>query len=118
MELLRIYTDEGEVVVTQISKPRTYEAMMILKPNLTDEEVEESIQKYTNMIQEAGGEIINLENWGKRRLAYEMDKEREGIYIIINFKVKPEHVDSINKSMRLDPKVHRHMIVRVNKNED
>ncbi len=118
MDLLRIYTPEGEVVVKQISKPRSYEAMVILKPELSDEEVTETIKKYEEMISSLGGEIINIENWGKKKLAYEMDKKREGIYVIINFKLLPEHVETINRSMRLDGNVHRHMIVRINPKED
>ena len=119
MELLRIYTDEGEVVVRKVSTPRSYEAMVILKPHLSDEQVAEAIKSFENMIVETyGGEMISVENWGKRRFAYEMDKEREGIYVILSFKVLPQHAEKINRALRLDPRVHRHMIVRLNKKED
>ncbi len=118
MELLRIYTDEGEVVIRQQPRYRSYEAMIILKPHLSDEEVQKMIDRYREYMTSNGAEIINIENWGKKNFAYEMDGLKEGIYIIISYKANPSFTEELNNQLRLDINVHRHMIVRTDKKED
>ena len=64
---------------------REYEAVYIIKPNFEDEKYPEIIEKYTALIQNNGGEIVSVEPWGKKRLAYEIEKLREGYYVLTRF---------------------------------
>ncbi|NEP51847.1 MAG: 30S ribosomal protein S6, partial [Moorea sp. SIO3C2] len=65
--------------------PNTYEMMYILRPDLGEEQVDQAIGKYRDLLQELGGEQIEIQHRGKRRLAYPIDRYREGIYIQMNY---------------------------------
>ena len=62
-----------------------YETMYILRPDLREEQIEQAVNKYQTFIQDQGAEQIEIQNRGKRRLAYEIGKQREGIYIQMNY---------------------------------
>jgi small subunit ribosomal protein S6 len=62
-----------------------YETMYILRPDMNDELVDQAVQKYQNIIKENGGELLETQHRGKRRLAYEINRFREGVYIQMNY---------------------------------
>ena len=66
-----------------------YELMVILDPELDERTVQPSLDQFLNVIREAGGSIESLDIWGKRRLAYEIQKKSEGIYAVANFTATP-----------------------------
>ena len=62
---------------------RQFETMVLLSPDLTNEVVEEQITFFENHINEGGGEVLNIDRWGKKRLAYPINRQRHGIYYVI-----------------------------------
>ncbi|GEM_PF-2054046 len=94
-----------------------YESVIILKPTLTDEEVAETLEKVKTIIEAAGGEIVSTDNWGKKKLAYEVKKERRGIYVVQHFKAKPATVLVLERHYRFSETVIKYMTVRIEESE-
>ena len=93
-------------------KDFVYETMYILRPDLGDEAVDQAIEKYQSLLKENGAEIIETQHRGKRRLAYEIGKSREGIYIQMNNKGGGPMVSVMERSMRLSEEVIRYLTVK------
>ncbi len=92
---------------------RLYETMYILRPDLGEQNVEEAIAKYQTLLQEQGAESITLHPRGKRRLAYEVKGNREGIYVQMNYTANPGAVELMEKTMRLGEEVIRYLTVKL-----
>ncbi len=90
-----------------------YEMMYILRPDLGDEQVDQAITKYQNLLREQGAEDINIQHRGRRRLAYEIERQREGIYIQMNYKAPGSHVAPVERAMRLSEEVIRYLTLTV-----
>ncbi|VAX32442.1 SSU ribosomal protein S6p [hydrothermal vent metagenome] len=90
-----------------------YESITILKPTLSDEEIAEAIEKIKGIIEEAGGEIVSSDNWGKKRLAYEVKKERRGIYIVQHFKAKASTIIVLERHYRFSESIIKYMTVKI-----
>jgi len=90
-----------------------YESMIILAPNLTNEELEKETGKLQNLIAELGGEIIKTDNWGKKQLAYEIEKFHEGYYLINYFNLDTQKIHEIDRHYRLSEKIIRHNIIKL-----
>jgi small subunit ribosomal protein S6 len=91
---------------------RHYEIMVILDPNLEERTVAPSIDQYLNVIRNAGGSVEKLDIWGRRRLAYEIDKKAEGIYAVIDLQASPEAVAELDRQLRLNELVLRTKVIR------
>ncbi len=91
---------------------RSYELMFIVRPDLDEEATKAVIERFQNVIQELDGEVVNLEEMGKRRLAYEIEDFKEGYYVVINFKSKPEKVQELERQLGLAENIVRHLIVK------
>lgn len=89
-----------------------YETMYILRPDLGDEQVEQAITKYQNLIAEQGAENIQIQNRGKRRLAYEIKRQRDGIYIQMNYTGSGNIIAPLERAMRLSEEVIRYMTIK------
>ncbi|MEW6424261.1 MAG: 30S ribosomal protein S6 [Bacillota bacterium] len=89
-----------------------YEAMFILRPDLEEEKITEVMERFRSLVENHGGEVTKLERWGKRRLAYQIQHLREGIYIILRFKGNNEVVQELDRVFKITDEVLRHMIVR------
>jgi len=90
-----------------------YESMIILAPNLNTEEIEKENKKVLSLVAEVGGEFIKTDTWGKKTLAYEIAKFREG-YIIINyFRMNTQQVKQIDRHYRLNEVIIRHNIIKL-----
>ncbi|MBD2495149.1 30S ribosomal protein S6 [Nostoc sp. FACHB-280] len=89
-----------------------YETMYILRPDLSDEQVDQAIAKYQTLIQEQGAENIEIQNRGKRRLAYEIKKQRDGIYIQLNYTGPGTIVAPLERAMRLSEEVIRYLTIK------
>ncbi len=90
----------------------TYETMYILRPDLGDEQTDKAIQKYQNILREHGVEEIDTQHRGKRRLAYEIKKQRDGIYIQMNYKDGGHAVAALERAMRLSEEVIRYLTIK------
>ena len=89
-----------------------YETMYILRPDLGDEQVVQQIAKYEKLIVENGAENIEIQNRGKRRLAYEIKKHRDGIYVQLNYTGPGTVIAIMERAMRLSEEVIRYMTVK------
>ena len=89
-----------------------YETMYILRPDLIEEQVEQNISKYENLIKENGAENIQIQNRGKRRLAYEINKHRDGVYIQMNYTAPGKTIAQMERAMRLSEEVIRYLTIK------
>ena len=89
-----------------------YETMYILRPDIPEEEVESHITKYRDLVIEAGGEVLDNQMRGKRRLAYTIAKHREGIYVQLNHDGDGQQVSPLERAMRLSEDVIRYLTVK------
>jgi small subunit ribosomal protein S6 len=91
---------------------KDYECAVIFAPTTGGEDLETATKKYSEVITSRGGELAELDNWGKRTLAYEINYHREGFYYFYRFKGGNEIINELNRQLRIDERVIRHMIVR------
>ena len=89
-----------------------YETMYILRPEIAEDEVTNHIEKYNKLLEEFGGTILDSQMRGKRRLAYQIAKHREGIYVQLSHQGDGQHIFKIEKAMRLSEDVIRYMTVK------
>jgi len=89
-----------------------YETMYILRPDIAEDEVTNHIEKYNKLLKEFGGTILDSQMRGKRRLAYQIAKHREGIYVQLSHQGDGQHIFKIEKAMRLSEDVIRYMTVK------
>lgn len=90
---------------------RKYEMMYIVRPELDEEAVQAVGEKFQGIINN-GGEVTNYNVMGKRRLAYEIKKYRDGIYVLINFTATPDTVKELDRIVRITDEVIRYIIVQ------
>ena len=89
-----------------------YETMYIFRPDIAEDEVTNHINKYNKLLEEFGGTILDSQMRGKRRLAYQIAKHREGIYVQLSHQGDGQHIFKIEKAMRLGDDVIRYMTVK------
>ena len=89
-----------------------YETMYILRPDIAEDEVSNHIDKYNKLLEELGGKILDSQMRGKRRLAYQIAKHREGIYVQLSHQGDGQHIFKIEKAMRLSEDVIRYLTVK------
>jgi small subunit ribosomal protein S6 len=100
-------------MVEEVSALRPYEILVIVDPRPTDEEVAELLTQLGEQIKGLGAEVIKMENWGKRRLAYDMRKQREGTYAVFEVSAEASMVKELERQLRLNEKVLRFLSTRV-----
>jgi small subunit ribosomal protein S6 len=91
---------------------RAYELMVILDPNLEERTVQPSLDTYMNVVRNDGGNVENIEVWGRRRLAYEIDKKAEGIYAVVSLQAEPATVKELDRQLTLNESVLRTKVIR------
>ncbi len=91
---------------------RTYELMVILDPNLEERTVAPSLDTYLNVVRNDGGSVDNVDVWGRRRLAYEIDKNAEGIYAVVSLQAEPATVKELDRQLSLNESVLRTKVLR------
>jgi small subunit ribosomal protein S6 len=91
---------------------RAYEVMVILDPSLEERTIEPSLDKYLNVIRNDGGTVETVDVWGKRRLAYEVKKNAEGIYAVISLQAEPATVKEFDRQLTLNESVLRTKVLR------
>ncbi len=92
-----------------------YETVFILTPVLSDEQMKETVAKFTKLLKDNGAEILNEETWGLKKMAYAIDKKSTGFYCLVEFKAEPSVVDYLETGYRRDEKVIRFMTVKLDK---
>jgi small subunit ribosomal protein S6 len=86
--------------------------MVILDSSLEERTVAPSLDTYLNVIRTAGGSVEKLDVWGRRRLAFEIDKKTEGIYAVIDLQATPAAVAELDRQLRLNESVLRTKVIR------
>ena len=92
---------------------RRYELMLVLRPDVADDKAQAVIDRTTRQIVAAGGQIVKVAPWGRRRLAYPIDRHREGSYHIILFEAPSEAVAELERGLLITEELLRHLITRV-----
>ena len=92
---------------------RIYEELFIIRPDAPDEEVDPFLEQMKTVVTNAGGTVDKVEKWGKRRLAYKVDKYREGAYVLVQFSSSPETVKEFERRLRVSDLVIKFITVRI-----
>jgi small subunit ribosomal protein S6 len=92
---------------------RRYELMLVVRPDVADDRSQAVIDRTTRSIVGAGGQIVKVAPWGRRRLAYPIDRQREGSYHIILFEAPSEAVAELERGLLITEELLRHLITRV-----
>ncbi|MFS0690548.1 30S ribosomal protein S6 [Sporosarcina sp. Marseille-Q4943] len=92
---------------------RKYEIMYIIRPTVEDEAKKALITRFDDILTSNGAEIIESKEWGKRRLAYEIDDLREGYYQLVTLNAGTEAIDEFNRLANINEDIIRHMAVRL-----
>jgi small subunit ribosomal protein S6 len=90
---------------------RKYEAVFIFVPSLEEEKRNQLLDRLKGII-ESDGTVTNVEEWGTRKLAYEINDLTEGYYVIVNFETTTETVEELNRVAKISDSIMRHMVVR------
>jgi small subunit ribosomal protein S6 len=91
---------------------RHYELMVILDPDLEERTVAPSLDKFLNVIRQGGGTVDNVDVWGRRRLAYDINKKSEGIYAVVNMNAEPAVAQELDRQLGLNEAVLRTKLIR------
>ncbi|WP_028308968.1 30S ribosomal protein S6 [Desulfitibacter alkalitolerans] len=92
---------------------RNYECMYILHPELSEEELNQHVEKFTSIITDQGGLVEKTDLWGRRRLAYEVKKLKEGYYVLVLFQGEPAAAQELERVFKITETVIRYLIVRL-----
>ena len=92
---------------------RTYEVMVILDPSLDERTVAPSLDTYLNVVRQDGGQVESVDVWGKRRLAYEINKNADGIYAVVEVTCEPATVAELDRQLGLNESVLRTKVLRI-----
>ena len=92
-----------------------YETVFILTPVLSDVQVKEAVEKFKGILAAEGAEIINEENWGMKKLAYQIEKKSTGFYQLLEFKADPSVIEKLELNFRRDERVIRYITVKLDK---
>lgn len=91
---------------------RKYESMYILRPDFDEQAVKALVERFANVITEQGGEVVKTDEWGKRKLAYPIEKFREGYYVVMNFNAEADVPKELERIYKITDGVLRYIVVR------
>lgn len=93
---------------------RDYELLYIIKTEVGEEQTQAVIDRYNGILEGEGATVEKVDKWGKRKLAYTIEKKyTDGFYVLVNFKGEANAVDEVDRLMKIDENLLRHMITRV-----
>ena len=91
---------------------RHYELMVILDPELEERTVGPSLDQFLNVVRQGGGTVEKVDIWGRRRLAFEINKKTEGIYAVVDLNAEPATVKELDRQLNLNEAVLRTKVIR------
>jgi small subunit ribosomal protein S6 len=94
---------------------KSYEAVFILTPVLSEVQMKDTVDKFVNLLKEEGADVINVENWGLKKLAYPIQKKSTGFYVLVEFKSEPSLIKKLEVEFRRDEKVMRFLTTLLDK---
>ncbi|MCK8816642.1 30S ribosomal protein S6 [Natroniella sulfidigena] len=89
-----------------------YETMLIISPDLDEETTEATVEKVTSVIEDSEGEVLKLDKWGTKELAYEINDQSAGYYTVVNFTAEPATLDELERIYRIDDNIMRYLILK------
>ncbi|MGB2695135.1 MAG: 30S ribosomal protein S6 [Dehalococcoidia bacterium] len=93
---------------------RTYELVVILSPQVADEEIDGAVERLIRRpIEDRGGELQEIDLWGRRKLAYPIQKQVEGNYVVTHLRLAPEQTKELERRLQISEEVMRHLLVRL-----
>jgi small subunit ribosomal protein S6 len=90
----------------------SYELVLIVSPEVVDEEMPEFIAKLSEVVNKVGGSVDEVNQWGRRKLAYPIKRFTEGNYLLTKVKMKPDVTKELEANLRLSGKILRHLLIR------
>ncbi|MBX2945019.1 MAG: 30S ribosomal protein S6 [Cyclobacteriaceae bacterium] len=93
-----------------------YETVFILNPVLSEEQMKDTVEKFVNVLKKGNAQILNIEHWGLRKLAYPIQKKSTGFYNLIEFSASPELINTLETEYRRDESVMRFLTITLDKN--
>ncbi|MEW6701502.1 MAG: 30S ribosomal protein S6 [Bacteroidota bacterium] len=94
---------------------RTYESVVIINSALEDDQIEATIKRIEETISTHGGEILDLDKWGRKRLAYPIKKSKSGYYAVFRFNATTDLIATLERNYRLDENIVRYLTIQLNK---
>ncbi|MCM3668922.1 30S ribosomal protein S6 [Mesobacillus maritimus] len=91
---------------------RKYEIMYIIRPNIEDEAKKALTERFSNILTENGAEVAEAKDWGKRRLAYEINDFRDGYYQILQVNAAPAAVEEFSRLAKISEDIIRHIVIK------
>lgn len=91
---------------------KKYEVMYIIRPNIEDEAKKALVERFSNVLTDNGAEITNVKEWGKRRLAYEINDFHDGIYMILKINSEAPAVQEFDRLAKINEDIIRHIVVK------
>jgi small subunit ribosomal protein S6 len=92
---------------------RKYEIMYIIRPNIEDEAKKALVERFNGVLTDNGAEITNVKEWGKRRLAYEINDFRDGFYMILNVMSNSEAINEFDRLAKISEDIIRHIVIKL-----
>jgi len=93
-----------------------YETIYIVNPTLDDEALKEAIDKFSDLIKKLKGSIVKINEWGKRKLAYEVKRFDKGYYVVLDFCALPKIVTELERNLKLDDRILKYITVKIDEN--
>jgi small subunit ribosomal protein S6 len=93
-------------------KMRRYEAMVIVDPRLEEGDIQKAVDRFVGLVDENGGRVANVDRWGVRRFAYEINHQRDGYYFITTFTAPEESIERLKRTLQISDEFIRGKIVR------
>jgi small subunit ribosomal protein S6 len=94
---------------------RIYEELFIVRPNATEEEIDQAVEQIRQVVTGAGGTLDKVEKWGVRKLAYRVRKHEDGYYVLVQFSAPPDAVTEIERRLRVSDTVIKYLTVRIDR---
>lgn len=94
-----------------------YENIVILNASLNDEEMESAISKIKELIVNNGGEVLKIDVWGKRKLAYEINKHKKGLYVLLFYKTSPSTIKKLEDFYKVFDAIVKYMIIKLSRKQ-
>jgi small subunit ribosomal protein S6 len=91
---------------------RKYEVMVIIDPDTDDRQVQPTLDRHLAIITQGGGTVDNVDVWGRRRLAYEINKKTEGIYVVLGLTAEPDAVKELHRQFGINEAIMRSKVMR------
>jgi len=91
---------------------REYELVVVLSPDIAEEDVPQAIERVTGAVAARGGEVEEVRHWGRRRLAYQIGRHTEGNYVITQIRLDPQRAHELESGFAISEEILRHLLVR------